>query len=128
MIKIIKLSNGEEVAGELVSSSSNIILKNPMTIVYRFHPLSSFPTVKLVRYMLFSKDGVFKFSNIDIINVTDARDSFAEYYYHVLEALGDQANKNIDDELRGAIETDKNNKEKFYESLLEQMPTPKNAN
>ena len=128
MIKILKLCNGEEIVGELVSSSTSINLKNPMTIVYRYHPMSTFPSVKLVKYMLFSKDEIFKFSNVDVVNVTDARESFSEYYNYVLETLGEEANKNIDQELKFAIQVDKNNKEKFYESILEQMPTPKNAN
>ena len=128
MIKILKLCNGEEIVGELVSSSTSINLKNPMTIVYRYHPMSTFPSVKLVKYMLFSKDEIFKFSNVDVVNVTDARESFSEYYNYVLETLGEEANKNIDQELKFAIQADKNNKEKFYESILEQMPTPKNAN
>ncbi|NBW58201.1 hypothetical protein EBR43_10580 [bacterium] len=128
MIKILKLGNGEEIVGEYVPSSNNVTLRKPMTIVYRFHPLSSFPTVKLVKYMLFSKDELFTFSSLDIVNLTDARESFADYYKHVVEVLGDEADKNIDNELKEAIIVDKTAKNKFYESLLEQMPTPKNAN
>lgn len=129
MIKILKLNNGEEVAGEYVSSKNDeIILKLPMSIIYRFHPMSSFPSIKLVRYMLFSKEHLFHFDKLNVVNVTDARSSFEDYYHHVLEFLGESADHNIDQELKNAIETDKNLKNRVYENILEQMPTPKNAN
>jgi len=129
MVKILKLNNGEEVAGEFVSSSENdVVLKRPMTIVYRFHPLSSYPSVKLVKYMIFSKEETFHFKRSDIVNDTDARKAFVEYYNHVLEFFNGKMDDSIDDELRNAINQDKNIKNKLYENILEQMPTPKNVN
>lgn len=129
MVKILKLNSGEEVAGEFVTlKEDTVILKNPMTIMYRFHPLSSYPTVKLVKYMLFSKEETFKFNRSDIVNDTYARNAFVEYYNHVLESFDGKMEESIDQELRNAINQDKNIKDKFYENLLEQMPTPKNVN
>lgn len=128
MIKILKISSGEEIVGELLPSQTNIIIKKPMVIVYRYHPMSTFPSVKLVRYMLFSKDESFKFSHVDVINITDAKESFIEYYNHVISTLGDDVDKNIDFELREAIKADKEIKNKFYNHLLEQMPVPENLN
>jgi len=129
MVKILKLNNGEEVAGEFVMiKESSVILKRPMKIMYRFHPLSSYPSVKLVKYMIFSNDETFCFNQSDIVNDTHARKAFVEYYNHVLESFDGKMDESIDEELRNAIKQDKNMKEKFYENLLEQMPTPKNAN
>lgn len=129
MIKILKLSNGEEVAGELVTSSDNVVvLKNPMTIMYKFHPLSSYPSVRLVKYMIFSKDDTFLFNRSNVVNDTDARKAFIEYYNHVLEFFDSKLGDHIDNELRNAIDQDKDVKNKLYENILEQMPTPKNVN
>ena len=129
MVKILKLNTGEEVVGEFVMlKDDSILLKRPMTIVYRFHPLSSYPSVKLVKYMIFSKEDAFEFKQSDIINNTYAREAFVEYYNHVLESFDNKMDDSIDEELRNAIKQDKNIKDKFYENLLEQMPTPKNVN
>jgi len=129
MVKILKLYNGEEVVGKFVTIKEDvIILKSPMTIVYRFHPLSSYPSVKLVKYMIFSKEDTFEFKQSDIVNNTYARNAFVEYYNHVLESFDGKMEESIDQELRNAINQDKNIKDKFYENLLEQMPTPKNVN
>lgn len=129
MVKILKLNTGEEVTGEFVMlKDDSVVLKRPMTIVYRFHPLSSYPSVKLIKYMIFSKDDTFEFKQSDIINNTYAREAFVEYYNHVLESFDNKMDDSIDEELRNAIKQDKNTKDKFYENLLEQMPTPKNVN
>jgi len=128
MVKIIKLSSGEEIVGEEVSNTHSIILKNPMVIVYKYFPLSTLPNVKLVKYMMFSKENIFKFNHVDVINITEARDSFSEFYSHIIETSKESTDNNIDVDLRLAIELDKKDKDKFYESILEQMPTPKNAN
>lgn len=129
MVKILKLNTGEEVTGEFVMlKDDSVVLKRPMTIVYRFHPLSSYPSVKLIKYMIFSKDDTFEFKQSDIINNTYAREAFIEYYNHVLESFDNKMDDSIDEELRNAIKQDKNTKDKFYENLLEQMPTPKNVN
>lgn len=128
MIKILKISSGEEIVGELIPSQTNIIIKKPMVIVYRYHPMSTFPSVKLVKYMLFSKDENFRFSHLDVINITDPKESFIEYYLHVINCLGDEVDKNIDSELREAIKADKQIKDRFYSHLLEQMPVPENLN
>ena len=129
MVRILKLNTGEEVAGEFVMVRDNaVILKRPLTIVYRFHPLSSYPSVKLIKYMIFSKEDDFEFKQTDIINNTYAREAFVEYYNHVLESFDNKMDDSIDEELRNAIKQDKNIKDKFYENLLEQMPTPKNVN
>ena len=129
MVKILKLNTGEEVVGEFVTMRDDaVVLKRPMTIVYRFHPLSSYPSVKLIKYMIFSNEDAFEFKQSDIINNTYAREAFVEYYNHVLESFDNKMDDSIDEELRNAIKQDKNMKDKFYESLLEQMPTPKNVN
>ena len=129
MVRILKLNTGEEVTGEFVMlKDDSVVLKRPMTIVYRFHPLSSYPSVKLIKYMIFSKDDTFEFKQSDIINNTYAREAFVEYYNHVLESFDNKMDDSIDEELRNAIKQDKNTKDKFYENLLEQMPTPKNVN
>ena len=129
MVKILKLNTGEEVTGEFVMlKDDSVVLKRPMTIVYRFHPLSSYPSVKLVKYMIFSKEDTFEFKHSDIVNNTYAREAFVEYYTHVLESFDNKMDESIDEELRNAIKQDKNIKNKFYENLLEQMPTPKNVN
>ena len=129
MVKILKLNTGEEVAGEFVTLKDNAVaLKRPMTIMYRFHPLSSFPSVKLVKYMIFSEEETFYFNLSDIVNDTHARKAFVEYYNHVLESFDNKMDESIDEELRNAVKQDKNIKEKLYENILEQMPTPKNVN
>lgn len=122
MIKIIKLVNGEEIVGDMTGKKQDhILLKNPMAIVYRYHPMASFPHIKLVKYMIFSKEEVLSFNKVDIINITNPRDSFVDYYLFVLSALNG-SEENIDAELRDAVNHEKESKEKFYSSLLDQLP------
>lgn len=124
MIKILKLSNGEEVVGELVDNhQTKIVLKEPMNIVYRYHPASPFPHVKLTRYMLFSSDILYEFSNMDVYNVTQARESFANYYLHVRK-MTEQSGEMLDRELNEAVQADQVSKEEVYRSMLDQIQKP----
>lgn len=128
MVKILKLSNGEEIVGELVSCKGNeVSLKNPMTIVYKYHPFSSFPYVKLVKYMIFSKDEIYTFDNWYIKHITDARESFSQYYNHVIQMNSD-APQSIDEELKNAVQSSKSDKDELYSSLLEKFQKPDTMN
>lgn len=131
MVKIIKLSLGEEIVGELISENdSSFFIKNVYVIMYRFHPFSTNPTVKLVPYMMFGVNNNFEFKKSYIVNQTDAREAFAEYYFLVVKNNTDKNQIDmIDDELRTAINLIKSNsKEEMYNSILESFQKPDSVN
>jgi len=131
MIKLIKLVNGEELVGDVsCSDTSSILVKNVYTVMYRFHPYSTNPTVKLVPYMMFGVNEFHQFKFEDIVNTTDARKAFSDYYEVVVE-MNKEKNQSqlIDNELNIAVSLIKNNsKEEIYNSILENFEKPDNIN
>jgi len=123
MITLIKLNNGIEIVGKLVDSYKDVIsLEKPLQINYRYF-IGATPSVSFVRYVMFSKSDVIMFNRSDIINTVDARDSFANYYYTVVDYYFDELEKQIDAEFESLIDSESTNKEQQMKRILEMMPT-----
>jgi len=131
MIKILKLAFGEEIVGNVIYKDSETYhLKDVYVIMYRFHPYSVNPTVKLVPYMMFGKDNTFTFKHTDITNDSEAREAFCEYYNAIVKTNEEKnQSKLIDDELKTAVGFINNNsKESMYTSILENFEKTDNVN
>jgi hypothetical protein len=123
MITIIKLSNGIEIVGKLVDSYKDVIsIEKPLQINYRYF-LGATPSVSFVRYVMFSKTNTIAFNRRDIINETEARTSFADYYTSVVDYYFDELEKQIDAEFESLIDSESTNKEQQMKRILEMMPT-----
>lgn len=123
MITIVKLSNGIEIVGNVVDSYKDIIsIEKPLQINYRYF-LGATPSVSFVRYLMFSKTNTITFNRSDIVNQTEARTSFADYYISVVDYYFDELEKLIDAEFNSLIESATNNQEQQMKRILEMMPT-----
>jgi len=123
MITLIKLNNGIEIVGKLVDSYKDIIsIEKPLQINYRYF-IGATPSVSFVRYVMFSKSNTIVFNRSDIVNTVEVRDSFASYYYTVVDYYFDELEKQIDAEFESLIDSESTNKEQQMKRILEMMPT-----
>jgi len=123
MITLIKLNNGIEIVGKLVDSYKDIIsIEKPLQINYRYF-IGATPSVSFVRYVMFSKSNTIVFNRLDIVNTVEVRDSFASYYYTVVDYYFDELEKQIDAEFESLIDSESTNKEQQMKRILEMMPT-----
>jgi hypothetical protein len=72
---------------------------------------------------MFSKTNTIAFNRRDIINETEARTSFADYYTSVVDYYFDELEKQIDAEFESLIDSESTNKEQQMKRILEMMPT-----
>lgn len=81
-ICILKLKNGTELVGDIVSDSlDKITINSPLQIDYKYMPGNMFPIILLKAFILLAKDNVqVVFDKAEVFAVVPARESFAKYY------------------------------------------------
>jgi hypothetical protein len=123
MIVILKLTNTQEVVGELIDSSPTVVhLKRPLLINYRYY-IAGTPSVSFARYAMFSANEQMSFQRQHILNEIEARSSFVNVYERQADYFFTEHEKGIDAELdsfaeRGNEQQDTDQLKK----LLEMMP------
>jgi hypothetical protein len=123
MIVILKLKNGIEVIGTVVSADARgWDVANPFIINYRFvagHPM---PTISVSRYIPFAADHQHKFSKQDVMHHTTPSKAFASYYQKSLEYCEQHIDKNVDEDLNDIADRTPASDEDMssvYKSILE---------
>lgn len=82
----IRLVNGDELIGELESTSNTeIMLKRPMLVSEVTDEKTKIATIVLSKYILFDDDQVFPFSKTHIVTQTNILDEIKSYYYNSIE-------------------------------------------
>jgi hypothetical protein len=123
MIVILKLTNSQEVAGELMDSSvDGVTLNRPLLINYRYY-ITGTPSVSFARYAMFSATEQMSFQRCHIVNEIEARASFDAVYERQADYFFTEHEKSIDAELDSF--NDRNNDEQDTDqlkTLLEMMP------
>lgn len=119
MIALIKLSTGEELAGEVKSvilKGETISVSFPLRIIYK-QGVEGIPITFVTRYQLFSKDNSVNIFNDHIISICEARPSFVEYYKDAIKYY-EQTESNIDKQLTSLLDTS----DTSYDDILNSMP------
>jgi hypothetical protein len=99
MLVILKLSNGTEVAGDMVSEDKNtIILRYPLQVNFRY-VTAGYPSVSFVKYAVFSEGDDIMFDWSFVHHVIHPRESFIQFYEYALDKYYFKLNQSIDQEL-----------------------------
>ena len=100
MIQIIKLSNGQDVIGDIVTSEDGaLFVDEPLTIVYTQKSASSPPIIYLQRYMPFAKNTTAFIRYEHIVSVCYPIKSMEAYYKQSLKNIQLHVDPMLDQEL-----------------------------
>lgn len=119
MIALIRLTTGEEIAGEIKKTSKKTdttIVHFPLKIVYR-QSIDGVPITFVARFSMFSKDAFIEINNSHIVCQSEARDSFCTYYKDAVKHY-----EGIDDTIDKQLNTLSNSEADVFESILKNMP------
>lgn len=124
MYKIIKLTNGTEVIGDVLFNTrdENIIaIDKPMMINYKTFQNAILPSISLIRYSLLASNEPIVFSMKDVMNVIEPRQLFVDYYTSTVDTAFNHYDEVVDRELGMAIDRhkeDEGSEEDQYSILL----------
>lgn len=131
MVKIIKLTNGVEVIGEIVEENhSMIVVKDPLQIHCRYYN-SSVPTVILTKYILFAESDEITFMQNSIMNIVTPRESFEIYYRQSVDTNKKEFEMFVDKQLLELIMKPSDTEEfkkKIMETIFDNMQKPEHMN
>lgn len=132
MVKLIKLVNGTEVMGKLVSQDhKTIVLDNPIQINYKSMQ-ESIPMVSVTRYLPFADTRKTPFLMKNVLNVTGVIKGMEKFYYYSLNNFQTNVDKMVDRELNivtyDASKSDDETKKDVYASVLERLSTNSSIN
>jgi len=107
MISIIKLVNGIEVIGDIISDESNIIImKNPLQINYRYKNEFSPPVISLTRYSSFAETRDVLFKKENVMNTFTPIVNMIKYYNTSLKNIEQHIDPSVMQELNAAAGED----------------------
>ena len=88
----VKLINGTEIVGELISTEDNtlLVIKNPCTIAWK--TTSTGESMNLYRYNAYSLDGNVVFNMNQVISIYDVFDHLVKYYIQFITLSNLNAN------------------------------------
>lgn len=131
MLSIIKLTNGDEVLGELQTETDDeYVFANPLKVIYQFRPGAPTPTVYLHKVTLFGDSKVVNFPKRHILFTAKPKKGLDKYYAEMLLELNESEKIVEDDLLLHEYETVKENslnKEDVYNMILESMAVTGNT-
>lgn len=123
MYKIIKLTNGTEVIGDVLFNQDDhnlIAINKPMQINYRIFQNTIMPSISLIKYTLLGDNEPVVFSMKDVLNVIEPKKSFVDYYTSTVDSAFEHYDQLIDRELGLAIERNGDeSSDNSYETLLQ---------
>lgn len=122
MYKIIKLTNGTEVIGDVLFNQEDhnlIAINKPMQINYRLFQNAVMPSISLVKYTLLGSNEPVVFSMKDVLNVIEPKKMFVDYYTATVDSAFEHYDHLIDRELGLAIERNTGEEPDPYQQLLE---------
>ena len=121
MIKIIKLTNGIEVVGDVQEMGPLFIMKDPFQINYKYF-YGPLPSVSLAKYLMFADNAEVVFNQKDVMNTVAPRKAFADFYEVTVKQFNSAIMPSIDAELEtnvnsfneGVAETSQDQKLKTF--------------
>lgn len=125
MYKIIKLTNGMELIGDVLINKENdmvLAIDKPMQINYRVFSNASMPSISLIRYSLLAENEPVMFHMKDVMNLIEPKKTFVDYYTSTVDSAFEHYDQIIDRELkiataRQSLENDQDGD--VYSSLLQ---------
>lgn len=100
MIQLIKLSNGQDVIGDIVASEENaLFIDEPLTIMYVQKTPTSIPVIYLQRFMPFAKHSTTFIRNEHVVSVSHPLKSLEAYYKRSLKNIQLHVDPMLDQEL-----------------------------
>lgn len=106
MITIIKLTNGVEIIGSVVSQDvDSITIEDPLQINYRQRMDMAPPTVSLHRFNPFAKNTTHTFRYIHILSFAEPMDGLVKYYSATLNSIKEEVDAHVDNELNEAAKS-----------------------
>lgn len=106
MYKIIKLTNGVEVIGQVMVTEADpslIAIDKPMQINYRLFQNAAMPAISLMRYSLLADNEPVTFSMKDVMNVIEPKPLFVDYYKSTVDSAFEHYDYMVDRELKHAL-------------------------
>lgn len=127
MYKIVKLTNGTEIIGDVLFNNEDphlVAVDKPMQINYRVFQNVGFPSISLIRYSLLADNNPVIFSAKDIMNIIEPRQKFVDYYIATVDTAFKHYDEIVDEQLNLAIarhsqDSDTPADSEAYKSLLE---------
>jgi hypothetical protein len=106
MYKIIKLTNGVEIIGDILLNEADpslVAIDKPMQINYRMFQNAAMPAISLIRYSLMADNEPVTFCMKDVMNVIEPKPLFVDYYKSTVDSAFEHYDYMIDRELKQAI-------------------------
>lgn len=125
MIKLIRLTTGEEIAGEVrktTKKTDTTTIHFPLKIVYR-QSVDGMPVTFVARFSMFSKDAFIEINNSHIVCQSEARESFCIYYKDAVKHY-----ESIDDTIDKQLNLLSNDETDVFDSILKNMPKGSSVN
>jgi hypothetical protein len=106
MITIIKLTNGTEIVGTVITQDSDsVTVEDPLQINYKQRMDMAPPTVFLHRFNPFAKNTTQKFRYIHILSFAEPMDGLVKYYSATLNSIKEDVDTHVDNELNEAAKS-----------------------
>lgn len=103
MVKILKLPDGREVIGEILSEDDySIRMRDPLQISYFWNPPNIIPASVMSKYILFSEDSDIEFAVLPGMQVVQPKSSAIEFYHLTLLGYRASIESEIDQMLSAA--------------------------
>lgn len=127
MYKIVKLTNGTEIIGDVIINGEEphlVAVDKPMQISYhKFHNVG-FPSISLIRYSLLAENDPVIFSAKDVMNIIEPRQKFVDYYVATVDTAFKHYDDIVDEQLELALarhvqDNEQASNPEIYKSLLE---------
>jgi len=122
MVSIVKLLNGTEVIGNIVSESDKeLVVNHALQVNYRIRQDTGFPMVSLHKYIPFAGEDNITFSKQQVLNKVKPLPGMIKYYSQVLESIQEVSQDINRDLIEAANEqvTDENSiKQAMQEKVL----------
>lgn len=106
MITIIKLTNGTEIVGNVITQDSDsVTVEDPLQINYRQRMDMGPPAVSLYRFNPFAKNTIHSFRYIHVLSFAEPKDGLVKYYSATLNTIKEGMDTHVDNELTEAAKS-----------------------
>lgn len=122
MITLIKLVDGTELVGELLSNGDRITISNPLQINYFVRSPSSPPMITMHRYMPFAGNTCFMFFRDHVISQAEPNDGITQYYSATLKDIAQYMDPELNTSLlEKAVALSEDDPSELAQALMERM-------
>lgn len=119
MISIIRLIDGTEIVGSIVSQTKeHCEVKDPLQINYRQQGADSLPAVYMHRYVPFACANTYTFKQEHVINILTPLSNLEKYYNAVLKSIKNGLDDAMNKELAQAATDDEQSNDELVKLAM----------